>query len=220
MLPSKAKAPLSLPTQPALFPLSLAPVGSHRPPLQPAAGSDVLFRSWAVHGKAMIAPRGRAAGLLTVRPGSPGGPGVPCKKSTGTSGTVLPRVLFLGTRCQSHQKCGFLQKGRAHCGPVDTSGSCVPSNSICSDTVPRDCTSGPASPGGPRCPGSPPGPGSPWGRSKEGSNISWALLVMQPPVFRDPPDPLVNPSPAKHSHQPATAELGDSTHGRGVGGGH
>lgn len=54
---------------------------------------------------------------------------------------------------------------------------------------------------------------------------------MQPPVFRDPPDPLVSPSPAKHSHQPATAEFGDrdqveggsiipSTRGRGVGGGH
>lgn len=54
---------------------------------------------------------------------------------------------------------------------------------------------------------------------------------MQPPVFRDPPDLLVSPGPAKHSHQPATAEPGDrhetdsgsvipSTHGRGVGGRH
>lgn len=52
---------------------------------------------------------------------------------------------------------------------------------------------------------------------------------MQPPVFRDPPDPLVSPSPAKHSHHPATAgdrdqvESGSiipSTHGRGVGVGH
>lgn len=98
---------------------------------------------------------------------------------------------------------------KTHCEPVDTSGNCVPSNSICSDTMPRDCTSGPASPGGPRCPGSPPGPGSPWGRSKEESNISWAMSVIQPLVFRAPPDPLVSPSAAEHSHQPGTLELGD-----------
>lgn len=71
-------------------------------------------------------------------------------------------------------------EGEGPLEPVDTSGSRVPSNSVCSDTMPWDCTSGPASPGGPRCPGSPPGPGSPWGRSKEGSDIFWAMLVMQP----------------------------------------
>lgn len=54
---------------------------------------------------------------------------------------------------------------------------------------------------------------------------------MQPPVFRAPADPLVWPSPAKHSHQLATGKLGDreqaesgsvipSTSGRAVGGRH
>lgn len=170
-------------------------------------------------------------GLLTVRPGSPGGPGVPCKKSTAISGTVFPRVLCLGTNCQRHQKCGLLQKGKEkfHCEPVDTSGSSVPSNSICSDTVPRGCTSGPASPGGPRCPGSPPGPGSPWGRSKEESNIAWAMLVMQP--WCSGPLLTLWSAPALLSTVTSMYELGDrdqaesgsvihSTHGSGVGGTH
>lgn len=57
-IPSKGKAPLSIPTQ--LAPSPRLPWEATGHICQAAAGPDALFCPQAVHGKAMVAPGGRA----------------------------------------------------------------------------------------------------------------------------------------------------------------